>query len=65
MMGAIHLDFTKPDTLRKLAALPHYGMAEALVRRIDPWWHAHEGPYNFKVDMVDGDEDEELSLIHI
>ena len=30
------VDFAKPETLHKLAALPFYGQAEAVVRRIDP-----------------------------
>jgi hypothetical protein len=45
------LDFTNPETLHKLAALPFYGYAEALVRRIDPWWHAPEPPYTFMVHL--------------
>lgn len=43
------LDFTQPSTLHKLAALPFYGYAEALVRRIDPYWHAPEPPYTYRV----------------
>lgn len=53
------LDFTDPATLHKLAALPAFGWAEALVRKVDPWWHAPEGPYSFKVAMVDGEETDE------
>ena len=56
MSSALHLDFTDPATLHKMAALPAYGWAEALVRRVDPWWHAPEGPYWFKVDLADADE---------
>lgn len=58
-MGAICLDFTNPATLHKLAALPAYGWAEALVRRVNPYWHAPDGPYRFKVDLVDGEEIDE------
>ncbi len=58
-MGAISLDFTKPETLHKMAALPHYGWAEALVRRVNPYWHAPDGPYQFKVDLQDGEETDE------
>jgi hypothetical protein len=54
----IHIDFTSPATLQKLADLPHFGMAEALVRRIDPWWHAPEPPYKFRVEIVSVEESE-------
>lgn len=45
------IDFTQPETLHKLAALPFYGYAEALVRRVDPYWHAPEPPYTYKVHL--------------
>lgn len=54
---AISLDFTSAETLHKLAKLPHYGWAEALVRRVDPLWKFPlEGPLTFTVKLERGEE---------
>jgi hypothetical protein len=29
----------EPAALRRLASLPHFGQAEAILRKLDPWWH--------------------------
>lgn len=28
-----------PTSLRRVADLPYFGQAEAVLRRLDPWWH--------------------------
>jgi glutaredoxin len=53
----ICLDFTAPETLRKLGELPYYGWAEALVRRVDPLWKFPlEGPLCFTVKLERGED---------
>lgn len=52
----IRLDFTDPATLQKLAALPYYGFAEALIRRVDPKWKV-EPCHLFDVKLERGGED--------
>jgi hypothetical protein len=51
----LHFDFTKAETLRRLADLPRYGWAEALIRRVDPLWKAGDC-LSFKVSLERGDE---------
>ena len=53
----IHLDFTDPKTLRKLADLPRYGWAQALVRRAYPLWGVSPDELvTFRVRVERGDE---------
>lgn len=53
----LHLDFTKRETLQRMAELPHYGWAEALVRRIDPLWKVRpEEPVAFRVTVERGSD---------
>ena len=51
----LRVDFTKAETLRRLADLPRYGWAEALIRRVDPLWKT-SGCLSFEVSMERGDE---------
>jgi hypothetical protein len=42
-MGRYSVDYTAPETIKLMAALPFYGQAEALIRAIDPLWKTELG----------------------
>ncbi|QVJ07662.1 hypothetical protein L7H23_01120 [Sphingopyxis sp. BSN-002] len=49
------IDFTRPATIHALAALPYFGQAEAVIRRIDPFWKVDlSEPVPFKVELSRG-----------
>jgi hypothetical protein len=50
----LRLDFTKPDTAKRLASLPYDGWAAAIVRKVDPLWKIEiSEPRTFKVKMIE------------
>jgi hypothetical protein len=50
----LHLDFTRADTLHKLAALPYAGWAAAIIHRIDPLWGHDSRTWKVRVETERG-----------